>query len=84
MRELMRPIMSVEEAEELASHGYTAIRCNLIAEELQTLCSEIQTLPAAAGTTIHTAAMLLLKAHDEIATANRERLEVREDVVEER
>ena len=79
MREIMRPIISVEEAEELATHGYAAIRCNLIAEELQILCSEIQTLPAASGTTIHTAAMLLLKAHDEIATANRERLEVRED-----
>lgn len=45
MREITRPIISVEEAEELASHEYTAIRCNLIAEELQTLCSEIQTLP---------------------------------------
>ena len=81
MKEIMRPITTVDEVEVLISHGYAALRCNMIAEEVQIMYEEVQGLPETAGATLRTVATLLRQAHDEIVSANRERLEVREEIV---
>lgn len=77
MKETMRPITTVEEVEVLVTSGYAAIRCNMIADEVQAMYEEVQGLPETAGSTLRTVRMLLMQAHDEIVSANRERLEVR-------